>query len=100
LLEPNASWDDPLYDGAKGDNVKLTAIPRLAAWAQGRRIEKFVKHLRTIADPKRVVIEDVLRLKDGLIWNQEKQRSEKAADFELAVTVVADRSLTSPGAYT
>ena len=57
LLEPNASWDDPLHDGAKGDNVRSAAIPRLAAWAQAKTIEKSVKHLRTIADPKRVVIE-------------------------------------------
>jgi hypothetical protein len=67
LLEPSGSWDDPLYDGAKGDSVRSTAIPRLAAWAQGRAIGKSIKHLRTIADPKRVVIEDVLRLPNGLL---------------------------------
>jgi hypothetical protein len=99
LIEPEGSWDDPLFDGAKGQSVKATAIPRLASWVQGRTLGKSVQHLRTTADAKRVVVEDVLRLKDGLVWNQEASRSEKAAEFDLAVAVVGDRSASSPGSY-
>jgi hypothetical protein len=101
LVEPGGTWDDPLFDAAAGDAVKSAAIPRLAAWVRGRAAggPEVVQHLRTTADARRVVVEDVLSLRDGLIWNQAAQRSEKAARFELCTAVVGDRSAAAPRAY-
>ncbi len=93
LLDPDAAWDDPLHDA---DSAR-DAIPRLAAWLQGRTAGT-VQHLRTTADDKRVVVEHVLALRDGVVWSQIQRRSEKAATFELATAVVADRS-TDPDRY-
>lgn len=91
LLDHDCSWDDPLHDGASGDAVRRTAIPRLAAWYQGRAGDR-VQHLRTTADQRRIVVEHVLALRDGLVWNQALRRCERAAHFELATAVVADRA--------
>ena len=99
LIEPGGTWDDPLFDAATEEAVQRTAIPRLATWYQGRASGRSIQHLRTTADDKRIVVEDVLGLKDGLIWNQAEQRSEKSERFELAVAVVGDRSLNSPKSY-
>ena len=92
LLDAGGSWNDPLFDGAAGEEVGRVAVPRLASWLQGRLAEKPIAHLRTTADDRRVAVEHVLPLKDGLIWNQAERRSEKAPRFELAVAAVADRS--------
>ena len=94
LLDADAAWDDPLHDAAGARD----AIPRLAGWLQGRTAGT-VQHLRITADDKRVVVEHVLALRDGLIWNQAMRRSEKAATFELATAVVADRSSGPPDRY-
>lgn len=101
LLEPGdrATWDDPLFDGASGAEVHRTAIPRLSRWVQDRAAGTPIQHLRTTADDRRVVIEDVLGLRDGLVWNQAAQRSEKAERFELATALVGDRSASAPGLY-
>ena len=99
LLQPGGTWDDPLFDAATGEAVQSTAIPRLATWYQGRASGRSIQHLCTTADHKRVVVENVLGLKDGLIWNQAEQRSEKAGRFELAVALVGDRSLSSTESY-
>lgn len=58
-----------------------------------------MQHLRTTADDKRVVVEGVLGLRDGIIWNQAAQRSEKADRFELATALVGERSAEHPGRY-
>jgi hypothetical protein len=90
LLDPRGAWDDPLFDASTGPAAHETAIPRLAAWLAERRTERPPAHLRTTADDRRVIVEDVLTLKDGLIWNQAEQKSEKAPRFELATAVVGD----------
>ena len=95
LIEPGGTWDDPLFDAAAGEAVPSTAIPRLASWYQARSSGRSIQHLRTTADHRRVVVEDVLCLKDGLIWNQAEQRSVKSERFDLPVAVVGERS---PGA--
>jgi hypothetical protein len=100
LVERDGTWDDPLFDAASGEVVQSTAIPRLAVWYQGRCSGRAsVQHLRTTADEKRVVVENVLSLKDGVIWNQAKQRSEKADRFELATAIVGDRASKSAESY-
>jgi hypothetical protein len=101
LIEEGGKWDDPLFDAAAGDAVRAVAIPRLAAWARGKaqRGAESVQHLRTTADEKRVVVEGVLGLRDGVVWNQAEQRSEQAERFELATALVGDRSTTDPGRY-
>lgn len=95
LLEPGATWDDPLYDAASGAAVPEAAIPRLADWYRGRASGTGITHLVTTANEQRVVVEHVIGLKDGLIWNQAEQRSEKAPKFELATAVVGERSASS-----
>jgi hypothetical protein len=88
LLTPDCAWNDPLFDaGAAKD-----AAPRLARWIKDRATGAGAQHLRTTADAKRVVVEHVVALKDGLVWNQAAQRAEKAARFELATAVVAERA--------
>ena len=101
LVEPGGAWDDPLFDAARGDAVREMAIPRLAAWARGKALggPESVQHLRTTADEKRVVVEGVLGLRDGIVWSQAEQRSRKAARFELATALVADRSPEDPARY-
>ncbi|HKE19898.1 MAG TPA: hypothetical protein VKB80_33725 [Kofleriaceae bacterium] len=94
LVEPGGTWDDPLFDRATGDDVQATAIPRLGAWLRARAAPggATVRHLRTTEDAARVVVEQVLTLADGLVWNQAAQRSEKAERFELATAIVGDRA--------
>jgi hypothetical protein len=98
---PVVTWDDPLFDRAEGEDILGTAIPRLSTWVRGRSSggPGAVQHLRTIADDRRVVVESVLALENGMVWKQAEQRSEKAARFELAAALVADRSSTAPGRY-
>jgi hypothetical protein len=97
LLAPDAGWDDPLHDRASGDAVAETAIPRLSAWYAERSTGAPVQPLRTTRDERRVVVESVLGLRDGLVWNQAAQRSERAKTFELATAIVADRAARGDG---
>lgn len=81
-----ARWDDPLHDGASGPEVREVAIPRFARWVKDRVTE--IQHLRTTSDSKRVVVEHVLTVKDGLVWNPTEQRGERTERIELATAVV------------
>ena len=92
LLAPDAAWDDPLHDRASGEAVARTAIPRLSQWVRERSSGAPIQPFRTTADDRRIVVESVLGLRDGLVWNQAAQRSERAARFELATAIVADRA--------
>jgi hypothetical protein len=101
LVDPEGTWDDPLFNESRGEAVRGAAVPRIGAWYRERTsgAAGAIQHLRTTADEKRVVVESVLALKDGLVWNQAQQKAEKAPLFELAVAVVGDRSGRSTGAY-
>ena len=55
-----------------------------------------MRHLRTTADERRVVVEHALLLRDGLVWNQAAGKAEAAARFELATAVVGDRDAAHP----
>lgn len=88
LVEPGGAWDDPIFHAAEGP----VAVPRLGGWLRERAaVPGGVAHLRTTADARRVVVESVLDMRDGLVWNPTEQRAEKAACFQLAVAAVADR---------
>lgn len=91
LLIPGGAWDDPLFDGARGAAVLEAAIPRFNAWFQARTEGGGVAHLRTTSYDRRVCVESVVDLRDGLTWNQALQKSEPAERFQLAVAVVGDR---------
>jgi hypothetical protein len=98
LLASAASWDDPLFGKVEGAAVLATAVPRLAAWL-GEKSTGAVEPLRTTADDKRVVVESVLGLRGGLIWNQAEQKAQKADVIQLPVAVVADRVPRAPDTY-
>lgn len=95
MLDGDPSWDDPVFDGARGADVAKVAIPRFAEWLAARSARKVQPYCRT-AGGTRVIVEDVLRLKNGVIWNQAASREEKAPEYDLAVAVVAERSKTTP----
>jgi len=86
-LVPDAAWDDPLNDAGPARSL----APRLAAWLEPRLIPGDLQHLRTTSGESRVVVEHVLGVRDGLVWNAEKQRGEKAERVELATAVVGQR---------
>jgi hypothetical protein len=98
LLAPACTWDDPLFDAAAGDAVRREAVPRLSGWLRERASDGGAQHFRTTADAKRVVVEHVIRLKDGLVWNQAEQKAEKAPLFELATAIVGERADDAFGA--
>jgi hypothetical protein len=101
LVDPTGAWDDPIHGAAAAEAIEAIAIPRLAAWCRGRSTgsAESIHPLRTTANDRRVTVETILDLKDGLVWNQAAQRAEKAQSFQLAVAAVGDRSPRSPESY-
>jgi hypothetical protein len=87
-------WDDPIFDGSENAAIAGIAIPRFAAWLRERAASgpSTIAHFRTLADERRVAVESVLRLRNGLTWNQAAQKADPAAEFELPVAVVGDRA--------
>jgi hypothetical protein len=75
-------WDDPIFDASGAE--------RLVEWFRSRSSGGPAAHLRTIADERRTVVEHVLPMKNGLVWNQSTPRAEKAETYDLAAAVVAD----------
>ena len=98
LLDAEGAWDDPLFDRSTGAALP-DAIARMAAWYRGRAATGEARPLCTTADERRVVVEHLLVLKDGLVWDQAAQRSASADVFELAVAVVGQRSLLETGKF-
>jgi hypothetical protein len=97
LLDPVRSWDDPIFGKAEGEAVGA-AVSRLAAWLRERSTGS-VEHFRSTADKRRVVVESVLGLRGGSIWNQAEQKAQKADRIELPVAAVADRIPGAPETY-
>jgi hypothetical protein len=97
LLDNDGAWDDPLFGAATTANATNACIAALSSWYRGKIdvIPAPIEHLRTTADSQRIVVESVLALNNGLVWNQGSQRAEPAAAFQLAVAVVGDRSVES-----
>ncbi len=94
LLAPDATWDSPLEGAAAGADVREKAIPVLARWYRETRASEATpaRHLRTTAasDGSRVVVEHVLALRDGLVWDQASSKARRAELFELATAVVCE----------
>jgi len=98
VLGSVASWDDPLFGKVEGDAVLVAAVPRLSAWLREKGTGA-IEHLCSTADSKRVVVESVLGIRGGLIWNQAQQRAQKADAIQLPVAVVADRVPGAPDVF-
>jgi hypothetical protein len=97
LLDSDGSWDDPLFDAARGASSTNASIAALSAWYRGKVsvLPAPIEHLQTTADTQRIVVESVLTLNDGVVWNQSTLKTERAQTFQLAVAVVGDRSRES-----
>jgi hypothetical protein len=102
LIEPEGAWDDPLFNRAEGAAGIAVAFARFRDWYQLRGLQAptAIHPLRTTADARRVVVETILDMKDGLTWNQAEQKAERAEFFQLAAAVVGDRSARTPGLFT
>jgi hypothetical protein len=95
------TWDDPIYNGHSGEAARTTAIRQLSDWYRKKTLGESlaIDHLRTTSDDRRVVVESVLGLRDGVIWSQAEQCAIPAERIQLPVAVVGDRSTASPLKY-